>query len=422
MSFLSEYDAIPTGNPHAQVGLLFRWLQMDWRELFRELRASRPILVTPALTLVTRWDDVLQVLSQHQLFSVRGYAAKMDPSVGPFMLGRDETAINWHEKSVMRSLLRWDDLPGVRTMVGAVAAESLAGDGPVELVGRIGRLVPLRIVQRYFGFPGLDDATMLKWSKATQTDMFRNPTNDPQVHAANVQAGTEMRAYLRPFLATKANAADGSCPPDDVVSRLVRLARTGQAAMDAERLVSNVCGLLVGAIETNSQAIVQAIEQILLRQDVAARAIQAARAGDVMTFDPIVWEALRFNPITTLVLRYCERDAVLAPGTPHALPMSKGTLVAACIGSAMFDEAKFPDPDTFTAGRPFDTYLHFGFGHHECLGKYVGIVAIPETVRQVFLLPGIHLLPGNEGKIDFQNGPFPERFMIGREKASPPPE
>lgn len=414
MPFLEEYDRIPAADAQAQMGLVYRWLRADWRGMYQELRARRPVFATPAFTFVVRWGDVLQTLAQHELFTVRPYRAKMDPSMGPFMLARDGTVLNWHEKSVMRSVLRWDDLPAVRRLVADVARESLAAGGErVELVGRVGRLVPLRIVQRYFGFPGPDDATMLRWSKATQWDMFRNPTNDAAVHAANVQAGQEMRAYVLRLLAGKWMRPDGADSPEPV-ARLARLVRAADLGLDAERVVANVCGLLVGAIETMSQAIVQAVEQILLRPDVSERARAAARADDRETLDPIVWEALRFNPITTLVFRFCERDALLAPGTPQATPVRKGTAVAACIGSAMFDEAAFPEPEEFRAGRPFENYLHFGHAHHECLGKYVGIVAIPEAVRQVLLLPGLHLLPGEDGKIHFQNGPFPEQFVVGR--------
>jgi hypothetical protein len=57
--------------------------------------------------------------------------------------------------------------------------------------------------------------------------------------------------------------------------------------------------------------------------------------------------------------------------------------------------------------------MHFGFGAHECLGKYVGMVMIPEVVKRVFLRPDVHLLPGPEGAIDFLGGPFPERFEVG---------
>src|SRR5207244_12769715 len=102
-----------------------------------------------------------------------------------------------------------------------------------------------------------------------------------------------------------------------------------------DRAVTNVCGLLVGAIETTAQAITQALEQILLRSDVLARAIALAQSESLAPFADIVWEALRFNPITTLVFRYCERDAVIAGETPNATPVSNGTALDARIGSAM---------------------------------------------------------------------------------------
>jgi cytochrome P450 len=329
------------------------------------------------------------------------------------MLARDGTQINWHEKAVMRSALRWEDLREVRKLVAEVARESLRGvSGKVELVSRVGRLAPLRVVQRYFGFVGPDDATMLRWSKATQWDMFRNLTNDPAVHAANVQAGQEMRAYLWHFLG-ELWSRPPERHPDLPVHRLARLTQAGLAGMDASRVVANVAGLLVGAVETTAQAIVQAVEQILLRPDVTARAVAAAKAGDNDTFDLIVWEALRFNPITTIVLRYAERESVLCPGTADATTVPAGAAVAACIGSAMFDEAAVTAPDEFRTDRPADAYLHFGHGHHECLGRHVGAVAIPEAVRQVLLLPGLAPLPGPEGKIDFKDGPFPEQYFVG---------
>ena len=411
-SFLELYDAIPDADIGGRVGLLSVRLQTDWRNLFAELRRDRPVFVTPFFTMITRRGDVLETLSQHELFSVRGYQSKMDPSVGPFMLARDETELNWHDKALMRSLLRLGDLPQIRQIV-ADAVRDAAGDGQtIELVSSVGRLAPLRVVQRYFGFPGPDDATMLRWSRASQADMFRNPTNEPAVHAANVQAGQEMQAYVRRLLDEKrSRSASGET---DAIARLLRIAAADELGMSVDRVVSNVCGLLVGAIETASQAIVHATEQILSRPDVKAQAIEAAKAEEHGAFDAIVWEALRFNPMTTLVFRFCERDTVLAPGAPYATPIKQGAVVAACTGSAMLDGDAIPDVDAFRPGRPADVYMHLGFGHHECLGKYVGMAMVPEAVRQVLLFPAIELIEGEAGRIDFQNGPFPERFAVRR--------
>ena len=419
MSFLGEYDGIAATDPQGQVAVAFRWLRSNWREMYQELRQNRPIFKTPAFTFVSRWGDVIEVLSQNELFSVRGYRDKMDPAIGPHMLARDGTSINWQDKSVMRSVLPWDDLGEVRSLAGDIARESLkAQRGRVEVVSALSRLVPLRIVQRYFGFPGptgahgnpdATDATMLAWSKATQWDIFHNPTNDATVHAKSVEAGEAMRAYVWTLLDSKRRNLDVFKDP---VSRVVRLVGGGDSGMGLDRAVTNVCGLLVGAIETTAAAITQAAEQILLRPDVLARAIALAQSDSLGPFADIVWEALRFNPVATLVFRYCERDTIIAGGTSYATPVTKGTVLAAGIGSAMFDETAYPNPSDFQPGRPFDNYLHFGMGYHECLGKYVAMKMIPEAIRQLMLLPGLQLLPGDEGKIDFQNGAFPETFYV----------
>ena len=78
----------------------------------------------------------------------------------------------------------------------------------------------------------------------------------------------------------------------------------------------------------------------------------------------------------------------------------------------MFDEAAVREPDSFDPDRPTDNYLHLGFGHHECLGKHVAMAMVPGAVLEILLTPGVALIPGPAGFIDFQNGPFPERFVV----------
>jgi cytochrome P450 len=63
-----------------------------------------------------------------------------------------------------------------------------------------------------------------------------------------------MQAWVANFVDARqpwANAAG-----EDTVSRLLRLTGLGLSGLDRQGVISNVCGLLVGAIETTSQAIV----------------------------------------------------------------------------------------------------------------------------------------------------------------------
>jgi cytochrome P450 len=421
-SYLAQYDA---ADDKTKVGLALKWIRTDWRPFFQELREHRPILKTPNFTFVTRFADVTEVLSREKVFTVRPYQPHMDPVVGPFMLARDATPINWREKGIMQAVLRPEDLPEVRKAAGRLADEALdaaAPEGKIEAISKLCRFVPISIVGEYFGFPGPDLESMYRWSKTTQTNMFKNLLNNPDIHEAAVQTGKEMKEYLTGLLAEKkAQAADSNGnPPQDTFSRLVRTQFPPEIGFDDERLLSNIMGLLVGTGETSSQAIAQSLEQILLRPEVAAEAIEAAGADDTSAFDEYVWEGLRLNPINPLVFRLSVQEYTVAAGTDRETVIPAGTLVFACTSSAGFDEDVLQEPESFRTDRPDFLSLHFGYGHHTCLGRYVGSVIVPEVVRRVLLRPNVHLLPAPEGKIDFHGGPFPESFWFGfGEKATP---
>ncbi len=415
MSLLNQYDAIAPADTAARARFIGKVLRTNTRELFAELRERRPIFTTPMATFITKYVDVVEVLRRPDIFTVKLYAAKMDPSMGPVMLARDNTNINYKDKSLMRILSPLTDQPAVRAIAGELAdaaIEANAKDGKLEVIRHLGRGVPVRVVDKYFGFPGPDEDTMLRWSKATQSDFFKNLTNDAAIHAASVTAGQEMAAWLRDYL-PKRQAEIFACgeSPADVVGRLLATQFPGDIGFTLDRMLSNVSGLLAGSVETSSQAIAQALEQILLRPAVAKQAKAAAASTSLDVFDSIVWEALRFNPINPLVFRLTDTDTVIAAGTAREARIPKGTVVFACTASAMWDSEVIERADDFIPGRPSYSYMHFGYASHECLGKPVGGVMVPEVVRRL-LLSGAALLPGEAGQIDFAGGPFPESFTV----------
>ncbi len=113
--------------------------------------------------------------------------------------------------------------------------------------------------------------------------------------------------------------------------------------------------------------------------------------------------------MTTFVARVAAEQAVLGPGSPHEAEVKAGTVIAVGIGSAMFDPGVFPDPDGFHVRRR-TAYLHTGFGPHECLGQFVAYAIIPETIRQILLLPGIRLRDGDGSRVDNAGGPVRRAF------------
>ncbi len=414
MSFLQRYDSASDAD---KVKLLFGAIATDPIGLYAELRAQRPILKVPGgPVLLTLFADVEEALTRNTVFTVAPYRPKMDPSVGPFMLAYDDKVYNQRDKGIMRALIQQSDMLGVRVTVGQLAAEAIktgqSTDGRLELVSQLTRRVPVELTGAYFGFPGPDIATMMRWSYWTQYDMFHNLTDDQTVHENNIKSGQEMRAWLQAWLPGRRQQVAADPKLDDIVARLIRLQTPPAIGFDESRLLTNTMGLLVGGIETTSAATVQAIDQLLDRPDWLARAVAAAKANDTATFDGIFWEALRFNPMNPFVVRLSAAPYTIAAGTPRETEIAPGSLVLVGTASAMHDGTVITDPETFNPDRPAYHYLHLGFGAHRCLGDQVSLQQAPELARQAFVAGFTKRAEGSAGKLDFKGGPFPESFTL----------
>ncbi|MCJ2098771.1 cytochrome P450 [Methylobacterium sp. E-046] len=385
------------------------WIRRAPRPFFAQLRARQPVLDCGAVVLVAKRAAVAEILGLPGVFSVALYKPKM----GAFMLALDETEVNYRDKAVMRAVLPWGDLPAIRDLAGSITDAALdAGNGALDVVASIARLVPLRIVQRFFGFAASDD-DLLRWSYANQLDQFNNLPFDGRpdadaVQAAAAHARDEMRAAFASLIPARVAALEaGADVPDDSLTRLLRLRLPAATGFGMDRVVINVGGLLIGTIETTAEAVVNALAEILRRPDVHAAARAAASAGPA-AFDGFVWEALRFAPIVAFMFRQAEADHVLGQGSSGQARIRKGQAVLPLSLSAMFDGDCVPDPDHFDATRPDHAFLHFGLGHHECLGRHVAGVMVPEIVRRILLRHDVRA----DGPVEDGGTPFPTAFRI----------
>ena len=436
-NYLEQLDA---AAPDDKFPLVRRWIDTEPLPLFKELRERRPILVTPLCTLVTRFDDVTEVLDLPEIFTVALYLPKMGN--GLYFMAHDNDALHYREKSLMQGMLNRDDLPQVRAMVARIAKGLLdSANGHMEAINGYCRMVPATLVQDYFGLTGVDKKNLIEWSYWNQADAFHNqPFNllsaekSKEISDHQTQASEELSKYLtelvlRRELAVKAELAEHTllapwyllrmlvrrllgkkddALTDNIVTRMVRTSYPRAVDFDIKRLGVNAGGLLIGAIETTSQAVAQAIEYLLNDPEWLVRAKSAAQSNDPAQFDGIVWEALRFVPISSYLFRQAASDYTVAKSTDHATTIPSGTYVLLVTQSAMFDPRAFENPDRFIPERNWYHYFHFGFGIHECLGKYVGMVMIPEMVRQILLRPGI----AASGSIDYEGGDLPQRYDL----------
>jgi cytochrome P450 len=406
-TYLQRFDATPTAQ---RWPLVRGWIFNEPLPFFTELRRDRPILAMPEVTLAARFDDCMEILNRFDLFSVALYK----PKQGDYWMAQDDTAVHWREKSIMRAILDFEDVPAIRTWVAGKAAGLLAeANGSIEAVAGLTRAVPLALAQEWFGYAHGDVASMCKWSYWNQLDAFWNQPFDaftwPDPAAIVRQrevVSAEMAVYLLALVAAREAEARLGIHGHDSVSRLVALSQTGAIKFNMLQVVQNVGGLLIGAVETTSHCVVKALDWLIRHPDIFARARDAALSDDPAAVDGYVTEALRFLPPFPYFFRMCEQDTALGRGSAYETPIAKGTTVLAVTHSAMFDPQALPHPDDFDPTRGPGNQFLLGHGLHECLGRAIASVMIPEMARQALRLNGL-----KAGAVDYKGGPVPEAWQ-----------
>jgi cytochrome P450 len=391
--------------------LVRKFMYEESLPFFSQLRNERPVLELPDLTIVSRFADCALVLRRYTDFGVDLYK----PKQGDYFMAQDDTADHWRDKSVMKSILDFEDVPAMRTFVGRKAAEILAaGKGEIDAPKTLTRAVPIALVQEFFGFKGGNPQSLTEWSYWNQQDAFHNQffdrivVPDPErIVSERKKANVMLALYLGRVVFWRSIAVRLGLGGKDSVARLLRLQQSGGLKFPVQKVIFQIGGLLIGAVETTSHAVNNALAELLRRPEALEGAKRAAVSDDPKEFDGYVFEALRFNPAFPYFFRVCHRPTVLAGGTPFAKEVKTDTVVMAVTHSAMFDEASFPDADRFDPARSHADCFTFGQGFHECLGRVIAQAMVPEIVRQVLRLSDLRAL----GPVEFRGG-VPESFRL----------
>lgn len=385
------------------------WLAKPWllRPVFTCLRRVAPVLSLGSRVVVSRHADVVDVLRRDEEFTV---AEVNSPSMvrwnGAFFLGMDRGERYSREAGATHRAAPATDVPRVQALVTANAAGLVGAARPagrIDVVNGLARVAAARTVADYYGVPGPDEATLMRWMRAMFDAVFLDSSKRANLAAELTVA--ELKPYLLALIARRrAELAAGAAVPDDVLTRLVATA-ADEPWLDDDSVRRCISGVIVGAVDTTSKSVAQAVDELLRRPMALDGARQAALDGDLDRVRGYTWEALRFLPHAPLLQR-SSRGATIGATT---VPAGKVVLVG--VLSAMFDPAAFPGPKGFRPDRPEDSYLHFGHGLHTCFGQAVNRVQIPALVAAVVALPGLRRAPGAEGRLVF-DGPFPDRLIV----------
>lgn len=375
--------------------------------IFAILRRIQPILLIKNYALVTRFEDVEEVLARDEVFQVT-YGQKMKVVTGGqnFFLGMQNSPEYTRDVSHMRSVIRREDIPDrIAPFVQKTASDLVAAaGGELDVVTQLSKTVPSRWIADYFGCPPPSEQQLEDWASAIFQYLFADLNNDSTVAQAATKAASEVRLWLDQTIATRKAKGESK---DDVLGRCLLLQNAGLPAMDDISIRNNLLGLLVGAIPTTSKCCAQALDQLFERPEQLKGAQAAALADDDALLARYVFEALRFNPNNPILARITAEDYPLAKTSLHGKTIPKGTQVFAATQSAMFDNRVVEEPNEFLIDRPEYLNLHFGYGLHACFGQYVNRVQIPGILKPLLKRPGLR----RAGNLQYA-GPFPSSLLV----------
>ena len=96
--------------------------------------------------------------------------------------------------------------------------------------------------------------------------------------------------------------------------------------------------------------------------------------------------------------REVQKDEVITDGD-RVLDLKAGQRVVVNLVSASHDAAAFPEPDKVDLTRPMESYIHYGWGPHQCLGLDMSKAALSTMLKVFARLENLRRAPGPKGRI-----------------------
>lgn len=386
------------------------WATENLGKLFTLLRIVKPITVIGGTAIVTRFDDVEEILSRDDVFHVP-YAEKMGvvTNGSNFFLGMQNTAIYQRDVSNMRIVARREDvekivIPSVSAEVQKIVTDS---NGQLDFVKDLSSLIPTRMVAHYFGTPGPSEAEITAWATLLFEYLFFDFDNDTELAKKAEEASASLRNYLDQLILERKDSE----AVDDLLGRCLVMQQAGLPGMADEEIRNNLIGLIIGAIPTLNKAAAQIMDELFNRPKELQGAQRAASDNNDALLMNYALEAFRFRPLASGILRIAAEDYVVARGTMRSTRIPKGTKVVPATESAMCDRRKVRKPEEFRTDRKDYEYMLFGYGLHRCFGFYINRAVLPLMIKSLLQQTNLARVAGEGGKLKM-NGQWPESMLL----------
>jgi cytochrome P450 len=280
--------------------------------------------------------------------------------------------------------------------------------GNLEVVDSLVRQITFDLYMDYFGIPNPPGGDLRVFATRLFEFQFADFGNDPALRAEVDKMALALRNHIDGLIEKR--RASGEVI-DDVLGRCLIMQTKGVPGFDDGQIRSAMMGFIVGGPPQPPMVVPQALEQLLRRPDALAGAQRAALDNDDKLLAGYVFEAMRFDPLAPFMPRVATKIATIAAGTSRAIEVPQGANVYVAFSSAMMDERRVPDPQTFNPRRLPHEYIHFGYGLHQCFGIHMNLVLLPLMLKALLKQPGLRRAPGPAGKLR-KRGAFSDTLHV----------
>ncbi len=364
---------------------------------FAQLRRQPPVFVSHGrFFLISRYDDVRQVLLHPEVFSsagspgvrrklpaevVRVMARGFRPvptvqTIDPPAHQRYRSLLSKAFSS--RRVARLE--PDIRRLAHDLV-DKFIDEGRVDLVAQFAVPFPLTVIAMWLGLPVADLPRLKRWSDAAAAPLGGMLNREEEIECAEIEL--EAQEYFAARLEERRRE-----PRDDILTDLCRAHLDGNEPLDNGEIYYLLIQLLVAGNESVRNLISSAM--LLLLQHPAHMAVVRAQPALIPKF---VEEALRIESPIKAFFRVAKSDTRVG-----GVEIPAGSRVAVLFASANRDESHFSNPDSLDIDRDnLSDHLAFGLGIHYCLGA-----ALARTEARIAFevllsrLADIRLAPGNE--------------------------
>jgi cytochrome P450 len=363
---ITDPDAFTSGVPHATFERLRDHDPVSWWD---EHDGGK------GFWAITRYDDLLQVSRQVELFSsAQGITLEdMDPDdfeARRNMLEYDPPQHTRYRRLVSKPFARREVYAyeeAIRLLARTVVDEALAGPAEFDFVESIAKQLPMRMLGRLLGVPDTDGPWLVERGDAllgnfdpeftahpvglTDTDEFKHiPFRSP--------AALDLYRY-----AEAAAAERRAHPTDDVITRLLAPTIDGEQLTELE--FKNFFVLLVSAGNDTTRYTMAAGMKALIEHPDQLAELRDSIGRDPTVMDRAVEEILRWGTVTMHFRRTATEDVEM-----HGRTIRGGDKVVIWFVSADYDRAQFPEPYRFDIHRTPNDHVAFGrLSPHLCLGS-----------------------------------------------------